>query len=54
MRPVVLFLVLALASACVTRVQVCVNADHGVLSRRDQQPNGDSFGGSVCADVERP
>jgi hypothetical protein len=47
----VLVFVLALAS-CVTRVQVCVNADRA--RSYDPARPSDSVGGSVCADVERP
>lgn len=47
-------LVLALAG-CVTRVQVCAQAEHARPPRgAPDRPAYDSFGGSVCADVERP
>ena len=41
-------LALLLLTGCVTRVQVCVEAQHADGRWRD------SAGASVCADVERP
>lgn len=43
-----------LLTSCVTRVQVCVQAEHARPPRGSyDRPSYDTVGGSVCADVER-
>jgi hypothetical protein len=46
--PLIATLLLLVSLGCVTRVQVCVEAQHADGRWRD------SAGASVCADVERP
>lgn len=41
------------ALSCVTRTQVCVEAQHAAATTADWR-RSDSVGASVCVDVERP
>jgi hypothetical protein len=48
------FVLLTLATGCVTRTTVCVQADHAVGRASPGEWRPASAGASVCADIERP